>query len=88
VGINKILGALGRFEFLSNIANSIIIFHGGLWRGLFFKNDIKVVKFTHFLKSTFFEIKGKKLFLKIHLMVDIFLVKFQEHVSLYEENLY
>ncbi len=31
VGINKILGALGRFEFLSNITNSINIFHGGLW---------------------------------------------------------
>jgi hypothetical protein len=30
VGSNKILGALGRFEFLSNIANSINIFHGGL----------------------------------------------------------
>jgi len=34
VGSKKILGALGRFEFLPNIANSINNFHGGLW-GIF-----------------------------------------------------
>ncbi len=85
MGINKILGSLGRFEFLSNIANSIIIFHGGLWRG-FFKNDIKVVKFTQ--EKHIFWNKRENFVLKIHLMVHIFLVKFQEHVSLYEENLY